>query len=102
MTKTQQLLHRYPQHSEILARFIEYVDTTYPSTRQFCQQSGINQTQLARVLRGESIFSADMLLKLSELGVDMNWLLRGVQAVADEERAKLLFYIDKLEGLIRK
>jgi len=43
-----------------------------------------------------------MLLKLSELGVDMNWLLRGVQAVADEERAKLLFYIDKLEGLIRK
>lgn len=73
--------------------------------RQFCQHSGINQTQLSRVLRGESIFSADMLLKISESGCDMNWLLKGEKPAASlegEEKQKLLFHIERLEALLLK
>jgi len=105
-TKKQQLLSRYPQQAEIVKRFCEYVEQKWPSMRQFCQHSGINQTQLSRVLRGESIFSADMLLKISESGCDMNWLLKGQKQQAagleDDEKQKLLFHIERLEALLIK
>ena len=102
-SKKQQLLARYPQNADIVKRFSEYVGQNWPSMRQFCQTVGINQTQLSRVLRGDSIFSADMLLKISESNCDMNWLLRGEKSALDgwdKEKELLEFHISRLEQMI--
>jgi len=104
-TKKQRLLSRYPQHADIVNRFNEYVAQNWPSMRQFCQQNAINQTQLSRVLRGNSIFSAEMLLKISESGCDMNWLLKGEKPAGDvdsDDKKYLLYHIERLEALLLK
>lgn len=104
-TKKQQLSYRYPESVEITARFREFVDNNYPSMRQFCQKAGINQTQLARVLREENIFSGDMLYKIARAGCDMGWLFSGNSKQKegeddDIEKQQLLFYIERLEKLL--
>ena len=73
--------------------------------RQFCQKAGINQTQLARVLREENIFSGDMLYKLARAGCDMGWLFSGTSKQQERdndnvEKQQLLFYIERLEKLL--
>lgn len=58
--------------------------------KDLAEQLGVTQSALNRVVRGEAMPSSKILMPLSKMGININWLLLG-----EEEMLREKFYLEK-------
>jgi len=66
-----------PKNAEIARRLREFGEKKYPSMAAFARALGIRPQALSSYLKARSRPGYDLLMKLKELGCDIDWLMTG-------------------------
>ena len=101
MQTKKEIADKYPLQANVITRLKVMLSDEKITQKEFCKQTGINATHLARVMSGGGILSGDMLLRIAKAGYDMNMLLSGKtdhtdKTILETEISRLKIIVDEL------
>ena len=96
---------KFKESEEISSRFRQMIKEQGITQREFCEQTGISNGHLSKVLTGKAIPSGAMLITIANKGYDVNWILSGsstknILEERDKEMEKLKLIIEELRSII--
>ena len=95
---------KVPELNLILDRIKEEMKTRGDTQRSLSAKIPCHAGQLSKALSGNTLPSANILIGMGREGYDMNYILRGEKPETGqwhEEKEKLMFYVERLERLLK-
>ena len=86
------------ENSTIGARLRQFAKDEFKTIRKLAELLEMSEENLSQYTRDKSKPGANMLLKLNELGCDLNWLITGKEGKDSKEMFEVPFrYLNQLE-----
>lgn len=88
-----------PQNETIGERLRQFAKDKFGTIRKLAELLEMSEENLSQYTRDKSKPGANILLKLNELGCDLNWLITGKEGNSAKEMFNTTFdYLQKIEG----